>query len=96
LKSIYFVFRLVRVYDRQHIRINFDGWGETFNYDVETDSADIHPCGYWEYVQRVLYKNNDTTRVQPHFTFKQFDKPKCRICFSSKFSRQSRILKSLF
>lgn len=73
--SIYF---LVHVYDNNRIRINFDGWTSTFDYDVEVDNLDLHPCGYWEYIQRVLYKNVNHNKLQPHFTFTRYDKPKCK------------------
>lgn len=70
---------LVEVYEDNRIRINFDGWTSNFDYTVETDNSDLHPCGYWEYVQRVLYKNVNTGKMNPHFTFNRFDKPKCNI-----------------
>ena len=68
----------VEVYEDNRIRINFDGWTSTFDYTVETDHSDLHPCGYWEYVQRVLYRNVNTSKPHPHFTFTRFDKPKCK------------------
>jgi hypothetical protein len=68
----------VEVYEDNRIRINFDGWTSTFDYTVETDHSDLHPCGYWEYVQRVLYKNVNTNKTSPHFTFSRYDKPKCK------------------
>ncbi|CAF2785557.1 unnamed protein product [Rotaria sp. Silwood2] len=43
---------------------------------IETDNSDLHPCGYWEYVQRVLYKNPNSSKLNPHFTFNRYDKPK--------------------
>ena len=69
---------LVHVYDNNRIRINFDGWTSTFDYDVEVDNLDLHPCGYWEYIQRVLYKNVNMGKNHPHFTFTRYDKPKCK------------------
>ena len=71
-------FASVEVYEDNRIRINFDGWTSTFDYTVETDHSDLHPCGYWEYVQRVLYKNVNTSKISPHFTFSRYDKPKCK------------------
>ncbi len=70
----------VEVYEDNRIRINFDGWTSTFDYTVETDNSDLHPSGYWEYIQRVLYKNVDTNKLSPHFTFTRYDKPKCNDC----------------
>jgi hypothetical protein len=75
-KYIY-ICMLVEVYEDNRIRINFDGWTSTFDYTVETDNSDLHPCGYWEYVQRVLYKNANPSKLSPHFTFTRYDKPKC-------------------
>jgi hypothetical protein len=71
-------FILAEVYEDNRIRINFDGWTSTFDYTVETDNSDIHPCGYWEYVQRVLYKNVNMSKLNPHFTFTRYDRPKCK------------------
>ncbi|CAF3639029.1 unnamed protein product [Rotaria socialis] len=67
---------IIEVYDDNRIRINFDGWTSSFDYTVETDNTDLHPCGYWEYVQRVLYKNPNPAKANPHFTFTRYDKPK--------------------
>jgi hypothetical protein len=67
----------VEVYEDNRVRINFDGWTSTFDYTVETDSSDLHPCGYWEYIQRVLYSNVNTNKPNPHFTFDRYDKPRC-------------------
>ncbi|CAF0950743.1 unnamed protein product, partial [Didymodactylos carnosus] len=64
------------VHDDNSITINFDGWGSNFDYTVEMDNADLHPAGYWEYVQRVLYKNVVMNQPHAHFTFSRFDPPK--------------------
>ncbi|CAF3553209.1 unnamed protein product [Rotaria sordida] len=74
--SILAIANIIEVYDDNRIRINFDGWTSTFDYTVETENSDLHPCGYWEYVQRVLYKNPNSSKLNPHFTFTRFDKPK--------------------
>ncbi|CAF1216648.1 unnamed protein product [Adineta steineri] len=74
--SILAIANVVEVYEDNRIRINFDGWTSTFDYTVEVDNSDLHPCGYWEYIQRVLYKNVDTTKPNPHLTFTRYDKPK--------------------
>lgn len=78
LNLIFIQFILVEVYEDNRIRINFDGWTSTFDYTVETDNSDLHPCGYWDYVQRVLYKNPNSAKLSPHFTFTRYDKPKCK------------------
>ncbi|CAF1146931.1 unnamed protein product [Adineta ricciae] len=74
--SILAVANIIEVYEDNRIRINFDGWTSTYDYTVETDNPDLHPCGYWEYIQRVLYKNINVTNGHSHLTFNRFDKPK--------------------
>ncbi|UJR35583.1 hypothetical protein I4U23_028336 [Adineta vaga] len=74
--SILAVANIIEVYEDNRIRINFDGWTSTYDYTVETDHSDLHPCGYWEYIQRVTYNNINTNKANPHLTFNRFDKPK--------------------
>ncbi|CAF3289212.1 unnamed protein product [Rotaria sp. Silwood2] len=74
--SILAIANITEVYDDNRIRINFDGWTSTFDYTAAIDNPDFHPCGYWEYIQRVLYKNVNTSKINSHFTFTRYDKPK--------------------
>ena len=78
---------LVELYEDDRIRINFDGWTSTFDYTVEIDNPDIHPCGYWEYVQRVLHKNVNMSKPIPHMASSSYDKPKCKSHSNSSLNR---------
>ncbi|CAF1320705.1 unnamed protein product [Rotaria sordida] len=69
------VAHIVKVHEDNRITINFDGCSSTYDYTAEINDPNFHPCGYLEYVQRVLLKNTNMSKIKPHSTLTNFDKP---------------------